>query len=179
MRTFAPKQKSSHQTKSASWKAQGQESFAHNHAVPSILHLQRTIGNHAVQRLLQAKVEENQVEYSTVSSTRFAHDFSRIALFSPSPVQVQPKLAVNTPGDVYEQEADRVADQVMHISEPQLQHSCPYGGGCPECQTRDLDLEVEHLRRDSIQFNGTGGPLFRRLSTTYKCTRQLTRPDRE
>ncbi|MEA5602721.1 hypothetical protein, partial [Nostoc sp. UHCC 0252] len=41
------------------------------------------------------------------------HDISRISLRS------QTKLTVNQPGDVYEQEADRVAGQVMQrMSEP-------------------------------------------------------------
>ncbi len=34
---------------------------------------------------------------------------------------LQPKLHVNQPGDPYEQEADRVAEQVMRMSEPTLQ----------------------------------------------------------
>jgi hypothetical protein len=34
---------------------------------------------------------------------------------------LQTKLAVNTPGDVYEQEADRVADQVMRMPQPAVQ----------------------------------------------------------
>jgi len=34
---------------------------------------------------------------------------------------IQAKLAVGQPGDVYEQEADRVADEVMRMPEPQVQ----------------------------------------------------------
>nr|CBH39167.1 hypothetical membrane protein [uncultured archaeon] len=34
---------------------------------------------------------------------------------------IQAKLAVGQPGDIYEQEADRVAEQVMRIPEPQVQ----------------------------------------------------------
>jgi hypothetical protein len=34
---------------------------------------------------------------------------------------LQTKLTVNEPGDVYEQEADRVADQVMRMPDPVLQ----------------------------------------------------------
>lgn len=34
---------------------------------------------------------------------------------------IQPKLKINPPGDKYEQEADRVADQVMRMPEPQVQ----------------------------------------------------------
>jgi hypothetical protein len=48
----------------------------------SILHLQRTVGNHAVGRLMQAK------------------------------------LAVSHPGDPYEREADRVAEQVTSMPSP-------------------------------------------------------------
>jgi hypothetical protein len=51
---------------------------------------------------------------------------------------LQPKLAINQPGDQYEQEADRVAEHVMRMPEPaiRLQRKC--GGGasgasCEEC----------------------------------------------
>ena len=43
----------------------------------------------------------------------FGHDFSRIPVRSESQAIIQAKLTVNTPGDIYEQEADRVADLVM------------------------------------------------------------------
>jgi hypothetical protein len=33
---------------------------------------------------------------------------------------MQTKLAINKPGDKYEQEADCASDQVMRMSEPQL-----------------------------------------------------------
>jgi hypothetical protein len=34
------------------------------------------------------------------------------------PTKVKAKLVLNEPGDTYEQEADRVADKVMRMSEP-------------------------------------------------------------
>ncbi len=49
-----------------------------------ILFLQRTVGNHAVERLLKSSV-------------------------------IQAKLTIGQPGDVYEQEADRVAEQVIRM----------------------------------------------------------------
>jgi hypothetical protein len=58
-----------------------------------ILQLQRTAGNHAVQRLINSKV-------------------------------LQAKLKIGQPGDIYEQEADRVAKQVMSIPKPSLQRKC-------------------------------------------------------
>jgi hypothetical protein len=60
-----------------------------------ITHLQRAIGNQAVQWLIRSKSEE--------------FDFSKI-------VVLQPKLKVSQPGDEYEQEADRFAEQVMRMS---------------------------------------------------------------
>src|SRR5216684_7422461 len=102
--------------------------------VNSILHLQRTIGNQAVQRLLRVNTEGPEVESSTTATSRLAHDFSRIPVYSGILRNIQPKLTVNTLGDVYEQEADRVADQVVHMPEPRLQRGCACGGECPKCR---------------------------------------------
>src|SRR5258708_743801 len=45
---------------------------------------------------------------------------------------IQAKLAVNLPGDEYEREADRVADQVMRMSEPKC--TCAASGEeCTSC----------------------------------------------
>ncbi len=46
------------------------------------------------------------------------HSFSRIALTRPAPPAAQFKLSVNTPGDIYEREADATADQVLRMSAP-------------------------------------------------------------
>ncbi|KAF5424623.1 MAG: protein of unknown function (DUF4157) [Candidatus Methanocomedens sp.] len=48
---------------------------------------------------------------------RFGHDFSRVRIFNKGAVRnfpIQAKLRINEPGDVYEQEADRVAEQVSN-----------------------------------------------------------------
>jgi hypothetical protein len=57
------------------------------------------------------------VSSDTSASIRFAHDFSRIPVSSPAPARLQAKLMVNTPGDIYEQEADRIAEQVTRMPE--------------------------------------------------------------
>jgi hypothetical protein len=46
-------------------------------------------------------------------------DFSQIALHHAAAGSARPRLPLNTPGDTYEQEADRVTDQVMGSSAPQ------------------------------------------------------------
>lgn len=47
---------------------------------------------------------------------------------------LQAKLTVNQPNDPYEQEADRIADQVMRMPDPTLQRKCACDGGCPKCK---------------------------------------------
>ena len=56
---------------------------------------------------------------STTMADGFGHDFSRISVQSPAPMVIQPKLKISMPGDPGEQEADRVADEVMRMPESQ------------------------------------------------------------
>ena len=76
---------------------------------------------------------------------------------------VQRKLIVNQPGDAYEQEADRIADQVMRMTDPigvqapvsqtatatSLQRQCACGGSgesageCPACKA-DREGSLQH-----------------------------------
>ena len=58
-----------------------------NSPVESIMQLQRTLGNQAVQGLFASGA-------------------------------IQAKLKISQPNDIYEQEADRVANQVMRMPEP-------------------------------------------------------------
>lgn len=87
MRTFASKLKATQRAKSDQL-SPGPAPSAQGCGVRSVVGLQRTIGNRAVQGVLQAKL------------------------------QIQAQLEVSEPGDFYEQEADRVADQVMSMPEP-------------------------------------------------------------
>ncbi|NCC37022.1 MAG: DUF4157 domain-containing protein, partial [Chloroflexia bacterium] len=61
-------------------------------------------------------------------------------LASAAPPPVQPKLRLNQPGDRYEQEADRVATQVMRMPlapADTVQRACSCGGTCAHCQGGD------------------------------------------
>jgi len=79
---------------------------------------------------------------------RFGHsrDFSQSAVHAGARATVQGKLRVNTPGDTYEREADRISDQVMRMPEPQLLRLCPCGGGCPGCETQQPGQKHERLQ---------------------------------
>lgn len=90
MRNFTQKLKADKQSTFAKSLKPGQAHLGRNPEVSSLYHLQRTIGNQAVQRLIESKLE------------------------------------VNTPGDVYEREADLMATQVMRIPESSMSHGKPH-----------------------------------------------------
>lgn len=96
--------------------------------------LHRTIENQAVQRSLKSNGEEREDSSLSNTSPSFAHDFSRIPLHAKAQAKIQPKPTINTPGDIYEQEANRVDDRVMEMPEPQVHRTCACGGDCPKCK---------------------------------------------
>src|SRR5437868_9019791 len=88
-----------------------------NHvAVHPLLELQRTIGNQAVLNLQRSQNTHMDASTQAFRESRFSHDFSRIPIHSTQTAALQTKLMVNQPGDVYEQEADQVAEQVMRMA---------------------------------------------------------------
>ena len=62
------------------------------------------------------------------------NNFGAISILPSSPTRVQPKLKINTPRDRYEQEADRVAEQVMRMPEQTVQRKCASCGKEEEIQ---------------------------------------------
>ena len=57
----------------------------------------------------------------TFTRPRFSYDFSQIPVLSGSQASIQAKLTINAQGDIYEREADRVADQVL--ATPPVHHA--------------------------------------------------------
>lgn len=66
------------------------------------------------------------------------------------PVFLQAKLPISQPDDPDEQEANRVADQIMHMREPMAQRqcaACAAGGAlCPAC--KDKQVAVSRMTQD-------------------------------
>lgn len=122
-------------------------------ALPQVL---RTLGNQSMQRLLQVKPDDLQALSSTKEVTPFVPDFSQIWAHPKSLGTIQTKLTVSPPGDIYEQEADRVAEQVMRMPEPQREHACACGGGCPECQSEQPDQENVRLQTKRLRSSDLG-----------------------
>jgi Domain of unknown function (DUF4157) len=155
MRAFEPKQKSDHKTKPVRHPKPGQEVSERSHAVSPSIYLQWATGNQAINQMLWTP-DSVEGDSDPKATAHFAHDASRNSMDGSRTERVQTKLTVNAQGDIYEQEANRVADQVMRMPEPQLQGSCPCGGSCPECQASGSEGNIEHLQRQRIQPGDTG-----------------------
>src|SRR3989304_548745 len=112
MRAFMQRPNATRQTASAKSTKLGRADVGQGGEMNSILHLQRTIGNQAVKGLIGGNTLDVEGDSTTTEIARFGHDFSRIPVNAEVPVKTQTNLTVNTPGDEYEREADRIADQV-------------------------------------------------------------------
>jgi len=75
--------------------------------------LQRSIGDQGVLDMPHSQETTAQ----TFIDPQFGHDFSQIPLHFSQTTLPQTKLMMNQPGDVYEQEADQVAEQVMRMTD--------------------------------------------------------------
>jgi hypothetical protein len=114
---------------------------------PPVLPVQRIIGNQILQRLLQADSEGLAAGSATTVSPRVEQPGAGII--------IQPKLTVNLPGDIYEQEADRLAKLVMRMPQPQMQPACDEA--CSNTyQTERLDQEHEQLHTQHVGSSDVG-----------------------
>ena len=113
-RAFALDAQSTQQSVSAKATMPGRTHLGQGGEVDSILHLQRTIGNQAVQRLLDGNsVNVERGSTTPNKSACFCSDVGRIPMRTAPAVAIQAKLAIDTPGDIYEQEADATAEWIM------------------------------------------------------------------
>jgi hypothetical protein len=72
---------------------------------------------------------------------------------------IQTKLAISTPGDEYEREADRVSERIIRMSEPP-RRSCSCGGECAECSARHPQPRLETKRVGSRNPGETAPPII-------------------
>ncbi len=125
MRTFAQKQNQPQKPVSSSLAQPNIATPGPVHREHPILHLQRAIGNQAVQRMLQTDAGQSEAGLTGTASPHFGHDFSRIPKHPPAAGAIQTKPAINKPGDEYEQEAERVSEQVMRTPAPDAPDESP------------------------------------------------------
>jgi hypothetical protein len=95
----------------------------------------------------------------TAATKRLPRDFSRIPVHSQATVLLQTKLVVNTPGDVYEQEADRAAELVTKMSNATALAGL-WRQGSPACETPHPSLLRQTISKTDpgTQFAETGVP---------------------
>jgi hypothetical protein len=72
-------------------------------------------------------------------------------MHTPVAAAIQAKLAVNSPEDEYERQADRVAEEVMRMPEPRLQPVCPCSGGEFGGQKEQPGRQLERLVIERVQ----------------------------
>jgi Domain of unknown function (DUF4157) len=92
------------------------------------------------------------------TSAHSGHDFSRFPIHPPAAAAMQTTLTINEPGDRYEQEADRMAEQVTRTPAPVLSRACACGGGCPKCQSGNIGTVAAPLSVDEA-LSSPGRPL--------------------
>jgi Domain of unknown function (DUF4157) len=154
LRTFAQKQNRSQKPVSSSITRPNKATPGPAHREHPLPYLQRMIGNQAVLRMLRTHSEEHEAGLTAPAIPRSGHDFGRIPVHAPAAGVIQTKLAINKPGDEYEQEADHISEQVMRMAEPQLQGAC--GGGCPKCLTEQPGQEHKRLQTKRVGSNDLG-----------------------
>ncbi len=140
-------------------------------AVDQALLLQRTIGNQAMLRLLAQRpsvtrnepdAHEREDNAARITGRKIAPswDFCKIPVFSPEemdgvqslspfpapplPGPIQAKLKIGAVNDPLEHEADRVADQVMRMPDPEVSISAvlpQISRKCAECEEEEKKLQ--------------------------------------
>ena len=122
---------------------------AHTQAHP-VRTLQRMIGNQSLQRLFQAQPDPLDAVSDAASPGRFgdAHRPTSMhaGVSTKKSTKIKPKLAVSNPGDIYEEEAERLSDHVLRMSDSLLQRACACGAACPKCQTKQPGTEHERVQ---------------------------------
>jgi hypothetical protein len=88
----------------------------------SVLNLRHPVLDQELERLQQRGERVGlEARSNATHPARFGHDFSRIPVYPRTTMRTQPKME-SGPGDIYEQEADRAADQVLKAPQRLTQH---------------------------------------------------------
>lgn len=102
-------------------------------AVPPIMH-----------EVLQSPGQPLDPETRAFMEPRFEHDFSLVSIFGDAPV-IQAKLTIGQPNDRYEQEADKVAEQVMRMQNPPIQWQSVRNNKERQIQTNQINGQISHI----------------------------------
>src|SRR6185312_9779276 len=95
--------------------------------------------NHPVRNFHEIHQQDDSEIANHEAKTGIEHDFARIPITTP--VTIQPRLTVNQPNDIYEQEADAVADKVMGM--PDVKNLNPFSANNPKINIQRKCAECE------------------------------------
>ncbi len=86
--------------------------------------------------------QQNSSDQANTTPPFLGHSFGRVSV-----LPIQTKLTIGQPGDKHEQEADRVAEQVMRMPEPKIQRICS------ECEDKlqPQPIEEEEDKEETLQ----------------------------
>jgi outer membrane protein OmpA-like peptidoglycan-associated protein len=145
---YAQTYRQSQQEKSGDFAPPG---AARSQEMRSILQMQSAVGDQSAQWLQRAQRDGVKGMSCGTASGICDHNFARIPVHAKAPVKIQAKLAVSTPGDTSEEEADRVSEQVMRMPAPQFEGTCPLGRQYHKCEVEQPSQAPWRLRK-----KGTG-----------------------
>ena len=160
MRTFAKKPEATHQSTSARSPKPSRSFVGQSREVHSILHLHRKISNEAVLRLLHAAAEHLDASSENSASTGLTHYSSHIPLQTNALRNIQSKMKVNNPRDQNEQEADRIADEVLRQKVPEEKNERLEIQGRPSQQAVSGERELEEDIENRLRRSKGGGSLI-------------------
>lgn len=152
MHFFALQSKSPKKIKSAKMTNPFRANLAQSRQMRSIPQLQSTIDNHTGKPPRQTKIVDVKANSGRNPSPGLSQDLTLVPVHVYGHSEIQPKPTANILGDMYEQEANRVADQVMRMPEPP-QRACLCGGGYSRPRTEYT--RPEYLRAWHTQADGT------------------------
>jgi Domain of unknown function (DUF4157)/Protein-glutamine gamma-glutamyltransferase len=120
---------------------------------------QKVLGTNSESHDFQSIVSKNQSKPSNYYVNERSSQKQSISNISFNFVNIQPKLKVSQPDDVYEQEADQVAEEVMESSSRSLEHNVfsseisnekiVLGRKCKSCNEENEEKMIKTIGRNS------------------------------
>ncbi|GKT08125.1 hypothetical protein [Desulforhabdus sp. TSK] len=166
MRTFALKDNQVPKSRVPSLSSSRVSPAGQSRSKRSIFSLQRFVGHEGVRQLPRHQTQTD-VGSTAIAPLSARLNSSRMPAHPNAFSHLQPKLKVNSPGDRYEQEADRIAGEVMAMpGRAQWREGSSRGGDCPTCPAEQAG---QLSRPIATVGNGTDG-----ASETFA---PLTAPD--
>lgn len=92
-----------------------------------------------LERQSPSAIHRQDADSTYVPTSRAPFSFGEIPLFSASSPTLQPKLKINAPGDKYEREADRIAEQVIQTTDVGIK---PGGAKTNQIQPKPLATKI-------------------------------------